>query len=200
MNINGAAQSPVVGKLLFSIGSRLLISYLVFNYFVTAKAAELGDNSPSSCSQEKIDSILTQSSEEDINRIADELFQKCRQNFLQSNQIEPVVKEAVDKWLNLDLSKASPSERWTAYQMALMNESISGGRAKNKDEKFVQGCKRMIENYETFRDNTSQLADYIDIESAWWSASGGAGSPSNDLNNYAQYSLFCHSLIEESED
>lgn len=208
-----------MGKVFLSIGSRMLICYLVYNYVAASTNAASVDSSdyhsngdlmdaPSgddSCSYNGIQYVLTHTPKSEINQVTDELFKQCRLNFLNNNQVDPLIKRTVDKWLNLDLALATPDERWMAYQMALMLESSGDNVKKIDNVEFVTGCRNMLANYEQFRDDTSQLSEYINIESDWWQTESSevdmsGPNPSRDLINYAQYSLFCSSMIQNNPD
>lgn len=214
---------PAMNKILLMLGGRLLIGYLMYRLatnkvealqITTSKQASSSSSSSLSsfmhspqeefvCTIENINQKIDESLDENnVEQVAGELFSKCRKQFVDKNHVSPIVKETVDKWLNIDLSTASSEQRWEAYQVALMSSETQ--RIDNR--LFIDDCINMEKSYELYQTDISQLADYINIQDDWWlpgkqddDINSINDSETKDLMNYAQYTLFCSAMIANEE-
>lgn len=205
MTTSSIDNSPST-RFLPSIFGRLIIGYLIFQ--ATAFQWKLAQGAVTqelvtSCSYDRIHQKLQQIQEEDLDRVAGEMFSNCKRDFNIKNKISPKIKEAVDKWLEVDLENANGEQRWQAYQKALMS---SLDLEKNTDREFEEQCLEMETKYESFREETLELADYVGKQDDWFMADklGDEDASVNSINdsdtrnliNYAQYTLFCSAMVQ----
>lgn len=193
------ARRSSAKDILMSVAGRMLVGYLIFKAFgasTLADSASVNDG----CSAEALrnsmkESIATYGSSEDgqVSQAAIGLFKKCNAEFVAKNRVSEDVKKTVDDWLGMELDQADPKSLFMAYQQALMNE-----KPEETSEAFKDDCKNMGWAYELFRDNTVELAKYIDVSSgALLMEDGQVSADERALFNFVQYSQFC-SLLTDS--
>lgn len=125
------------------------------------------------------------------------IYDSCRDEFLQNNQISREVKETVDEWVGTDLSKAELNQVFLIYQLALM-----GPKPEKTSEQFNKDCAQMAENFEVYRNTIEQLTNYIDIDldAMLNDSDDEIDDQERDLLNYVQYTQFCKSISDSNED
>lgn len=189
---------------LLNLAGRILVGYLIFKAFNANKVADSASvgESNDNCSSDKLrDSInkaiasygsSTENGESSVNKVAVDLFKKCNAEFVNKNPISKEVKQTVDAWLDMELDKSEVKSLYVAYQQALINE-----RPEKISAEFKNQCKAMKAAYESFRDNTIELAKHIDVSSgALLTDDGQVSDDELYLFNFAQYSQFCNLLVD----
>jgi hypothetical protein len=119
-------------------------------------------------------------------------YGRCRDEFLEKNQLSRVVKTTVDEWIGTDLSKAETNQIFLAYELALV-----GPRPETLPDQFEADCNRMADLFEKFRRFIEPLTSRIDINMNSLLAVGNEeiDEEERDLFNFVQYSQFCRSLL-----
>lgn len=190
------ARRPSARNMLMSVTGRMLVGYLIFKAFGASRLAESASVSDG-CSAEALknsikESIATYGSADNdqVSKAAIGLFKECNAEFVAKNRISQDVKQTVDDWLDMELDQADPKSLFVAYQQALINE-----KPKELSDAFKDDCKNMGWAYELFRNNTIELAEYIDVSSgALLTEDGKVSADERALFNFVQYSQFCSLL------
>lgn len=199
-------------RTLLTLAGRLVLGYLMFRYFspsARVEAApssqlvqELADQSDSRIDQTAVctplgmQDFLNQTkdlSEDDTELI----YETCRDQFLQGNQISDEVKKIVDEWVGTDLSKAELNQVFLIYQLALL-----GPKPEKTSEKFESDCAHMVNQFETYRQTIEPLTSYIDVDldAMLNDSDDEIDDQERDLLNYVQYAQFCAEITSRDED
>lgn len=129
-------------------------------------------------------------------------YEHCRDQFLERNELSPVVKQTVDQWVGTDLSKAETNQIFLAYELAFV-----GPRPDHLPEGFEPDCRRMVDQFQEFRDLLEPLISRVEIDLSSLLADGleEVDEDERQLLNFVQYAQFCksllnhHSLVSDNE-
>lgn len=193
MEISNNKAKMCLGR---AIASYMLLGLLISATYIEAASVSSEDSLSQQlekCSVQQVQQILAQATDEaHRGELASQLYELCNDEFLTFNTIDPEVKETIDTWLEMDLTKASGLQLLSAYQKALTNPNPLGQVSEN----FNLGCKSMVATFDQLRDVTTSLADYIKLDSAALLGTGeGISDSERAILNYAMYTQICDSMM-----
>lgn len=125
-------------------------------------------------------------------------YEHCRGEFLdRSGELSEVVKQTVDQWVGTDLSRAEVNQIFLAYELAFVSP-----KPERLAENFATDCRRMIDQFQAFRDMLEPLMSRIDIgmESMISNGSEEIEEDERELLNFVQYSQFCKVLLDGAQN
>ena len=193
--------SSNLARMFFSVAGRVLVGYVLFRMFALwrVEAAELSgyntvgaeDTNFPACDYKSIEQFVAKTSLD--KKQIQAAYENCRDEFVASNQISPIVKQTVDSWIGTDLSRAEDNQMFLIYQLVL-NSRVP----KIEDANFATDCNKMFDQFENFRDYTDPLAEQIDIDLNTLLMGGNEQIDEQDrqLLTFIQYTRFCKYIIE----
>lgn len=178
-----------------SISTYLLVAYLFLGATTTTRSASVNDLSDNQCSPESVYNLLNGAklNDENENELAEQLFEKCSDEFIAHNEISPEVKSTVDSWVGKDLSQEDIAEL-LLYELEAMQNPIP----EIPSELFKEDCGQMTKQYESYRESSVVIAQHLHPNSeTLTSQMATIDEAQRKLLNYIIYTQLCNIVVEQ---
>lgn len=174
----------------------ILLGHLLFLATITVDSASIDESRSAECSPESVYNILNGAklNDENENELAEQLYEKCSDEFNAHNDISPEVKSTVDTWIGKDISQAEIAELLLSYELEAMQHPMP----ENPSESFKEDCGQMTKQYELYRETSAVIAQHLHPDSdTLTSEMATIDEDQRKLLNYAIYTQLCNMIVQQ---